>query len=129
MVAGHFPELPAILAFTNARIVTHSKFENRLVREKAEDFYRVMYGTPVELSRYMLSQGANFILVNLDFFSERRLFQGGVKTANGSALMHLAQIIQGNRVDPQFGIALNMLPQAEYALFYFYPNGEEKKKP
>jgi hypothetical protein len=129
VVAGHFPELPAILAFTNARIVTHSKFENRLVREKAEDFYRVMYGPPQELPRYMLNQGADFILVNLDFFSERRLFQGGVKTADGSALMHLAQVIQGNKVDPHFGIALNMLPQAEYVLLHFFPKGKEKNKP
>jgi hypothetical protein len=65
VLLAHISEGPVLLAHTGRRLVLHSKFENRPVRERYRAHLEAMYGTEDDLYRFCRQYRVDYVVVDL----------------------------------------------------------------
>ncbi len=62
VILALFPFSPVICAYTERPVVVHSKFENRRVREKVEEFYTALCGDEAEFYAFCRKYGVGYFV-------------------------------------------------------------------
>lgn len=71
-------ESPVLWASTGRRMILHSKFENREIRERYQQFLTAAYGGETALYEYCRRYCADYFVWDIGFLSAERRYKAGV---------------------------------------------------
>ncbi len=67
---ANISESPVVLADTGRPIILHSKFENKVIRDRYHEFLEAMYGSEEQMYAFAKKYGADYVVFDNGFFNE-----------------------------------------------------------